>query len=431
VCTSLVLALSGCSASPASGTDDRKSGPPAVVQAKTDQPAEEARGVAKTPPAAEPEEKTVATPSAETNPTRPAAEYRPTAALPYRARRSDPVTHEVDFSVVVTAPYHTKVLKVWLPLPQSDAGQEISESELSTFPMEVMPKIAAEPVYGNRFAYFEFAKPEGAQIIRHKFRATVWDLHWDVDPAGIVAVEKWPDDFEAYLRPQSITKKKEFDDLVQQIVAKRTTAAQDMFLVMDWVDANLKYDHANASLRADAEHAFGKLCGHCSDYHGLCATMGRTLGYPTRVTYGLSLFPKNSPSHCKFEAFLPPHGWVSFDVAETQQMVQAIGADKKLTGADQQRLTAAARQRLKRGFRENSWLLVTKGTNYDLAPKASGPVPVVRTIYAEADGQPLPDPDPANEQKREFAWMTVHQYKADKKFAQPFKDYATLEASNE
>ncbi len=89
-------------------------------------------------------------------------------------------------------------------------------------------------------------------------------------------------------------------------------------------------------------------------------------------------------------------------------------------------MTGAARQRLKRGFRENSWLLVTKRANYDLAPKASAPVPVVRTIYAEADGQVLPDPDPANDQKQEFAWMTVHDYKADKKFAQPFKDYATL-----
>ncbi len=356
-----------------------------------------------------------------------ATEYRAEADLPYRARRRDPVVHEVDFSVVVTPPYHTKVLKVWLPLPQSDAGQEVSDSELSTFPLEVTPQIATEPVYGNRFAYFEFAKPEGAQIIRHKFRAKVWDLDWGVDPARITAVERWPDDFAPYLRPQTITREKEFADLVQQIVSKRTTAAQDMFAVMDWVDANLKYDHAEASLRADAEHAFARLCGHCSDYHGLCATMGRTLGYPTRVTYGLSLFPKNSPSHCKLEAFLPPYGWVSFDVSETQKLVRSIAGDAQLSDADKERLTAAARRRLKRGFRENSWLLVTKGTDYELAPKASAPVAVVRTIYAEADGEPLPDPDPANEQKREFAWMTVHQYKADRKFAQPFKDYATLE----
>ena len=45
--------------------------------------------------------------------------------------------------------------------------------------------------------------------------------------------------------------------------------------------------------------------------------MGRALGYPTRMTYGINPFPKNSPSHCKMEAFLPPYGWVAFDVSDT------------------------------------------------------------------------------------------------------------------
>ena len=51
------------------------------------------------------------------------------ADLPYKAKKSNPVTYDVDFSVVVTAPYHTKMLKVWLPLPQTDAGQEVAEGE--------------------------------------------------------------------------------------------------------------------------------------------------------------------------------------------------------------------------------------------------------------------------------------------------------------
>lgn len=63
---------------------------------------------------------------------------------------------------------------------------------------------------------------------------------------------------------------------------------------------------------------------------------------------------------------------------------------------------------------------------YELAPKASRPVRVVRTAYIEADGVPLPDPDPANIEKREFAWMTVHHYQADKPFKLPFKDLSTL-----
>src|SRR5205809_662858 len=93
------------------------------------------------------------------------------------------------------------------------------------------------------------------------------------------------------------------------------------------------------------------------------------LRLPRRHVLTLSLFPKNSPSHCKLETFLPPYGWVSFDVSETQLMAGAIAADTKVSDADKKRLTAAAPQRLRSGFRENSWLLVTTGTDYDLAPK--------------------------------------------------------------
>ena len=53
-------------------------------------------------------------------------------ALPYRAKRVNPITYDVDFLVVVTAPYHTKLLKVWLPLPQSDSAQEVQEGDLTT-----------------------------------------------------------------------------------------------------------------------------------------------------------------------------------------------------------------------------------------------------------------------------------------------------------
>jgi transglutaminase-like putative cysteine protease len=346
--------------------------------------------------------------------------------LPYRAQRSDEVTHEVDFSVVVTPPYGCKSLRVWLPIPPSNFGQEVSGSTLTTFPDNVEAHIAAEPLYGNRFACFEFQNPKGAQVIRHRFTAKVWELRWSLEPKAVTGVEDWPIRFEPYLKPHAIAQEETFARTLRGIVPHKESAADDLFRVMRWIDGNITYDHVHASLTADPEHAFTQLRGHCSDYHGLCAAMGRALGYPTRVTYGLSLFPKNSPSHCKLEAFLPPYGWVSFDVSETQKLVRKIEANQKLSVEEKESLIEAARNRLQSGFRENSWLLVTQGTDYELAPKASQPVKVVRTIYAEADGQPLPDPDPANSQQREFAWMTVHKYSADKPFTLPFEDLETL-----
>lgn len=349
-----------------------------------------------------------------------------TPAMPYQAQKSDPVTHDVDFAIIVTPPYHCEILKVWVPVPRSDKAQEITNRRFHTFPENVKPRIETEPVHGNQFAYFEFHNPRGAQIIHHRFTAKIWNLHWNLSSEQVTRVAEWPKSFAPYLKTPLVKQEQAFQNVLRKIAPDSGQSDTDIKKVMAWVDQHMTYDHVNASLRADANHALAQRRGHCSDYHGLCATLGRMLGYPTRVTYGLAMFPKNSPSHCKMEAFLPQYGWVSFDVSETQKMVHAIEQDGELSESEKESLITAARERFHSGFRENSWLLMTKGTNYELAPQASGPVPVVRTAYIEADGKPLPDPDPANAEQRTFSWMTAHKYTSDKPVVRPFKDFSTL-----
>jgi transglutaminase-like putative cysteine protease len=347
----------------------------------------------------------------------------------YQAVRANPVTYEVDFSVVVTPPYKAKVLKVWLPLPQSDFGQEVTEGDLTTFPLKVQPSIAQEEVFGNKFAFFAFGEPQGAQIVRHRFKVKVWELRWNLQPDRAISVTQWPASFDRYRQgeSQSVVVNDRFEALLAQIIPRRGDPLHDMSTVITWVNKNFQYDHADASLQASSVHGLEKRHGHCSDYHGFCAAMGRVMGYPTRVTYGINAFPKNSPSHCKLEVFLPPYGWVSFDVSETQNLVAAIHKDTQMDSTRKDHLTKAAQDRLFTGFRDNTWFLQTRGTDYQLAPPASKRVPVVRTIYAEADGVPLPEPDPANKSQRGFAWMTVHQYTPDRPVTYPFKDLSTLE----
>jgi transglutaminase-like putative cysteine protease len=345
---------------------------------------------------------------------------------PYQARKTNPVTYQADFSVVVTAPSGTKLLRCWLPLPQSDAVQEITEGSLTTFPTEVRPRVGKEKVFGNKFAYFEFPHPAGGQVIRHKFTLKTWELHWDVDPAKVLSVAHWPAGFGRYLRSERLIPTDErFRRLAGEIVPARHGPAQDMDAVVTWVEEHMRYDHGQASLQASAVHAL-KGVGHCSDYHGLCAALGRSLGFPTRVAYGMSTLPKNSPSHCKLEAFLPPYGWVCFDVSATQSLLRHIKQDPGLSPPQRDRLMKAAQQRLFRGFRDNTWFLQTRGTDYDLEPPAGRRVPVVRTFYAEADGRPLPDPDPANAAQRTFAWMTVQRFVPDRPVADPFQDGRSL-----
>ncbi len=348
--------------------------------------------------------------------------------LPYQAMRSNPVTYTVDFSVVVTPPYQCKKLKVWLPVPTSDIGQDISDSVLTSFPKSIEPQLANEPVFGNRFAYFEFDSPQGAQIITHRFKATVWQLDWNLDQAQLTHVQEWPTSFEAYRRgeSQAVVVDERFFTLLDEIVPNRATPASDFRSAMQWVQKTFEYDHHDASLSASSVHGLTKRRGHCSDYHGFCASIGRALGVPTRVTYGINTFPKNSPSHCKLEAYLPPFGWVSFDVSETQKLMHAIQRSETLGDTDKAELIRRAQSRLERGFRDNTWFLQTRGTDYELAPKAMKRVAVVRTAYIEADDMIYPEPDPADKTQVRHAWMTAHRFEADREVPYPFTDWTTL-----
>ena len=346
---------------------------------------------------------------------------------PSTAVRSHSVTYDAEMVFTVTAPGKTRKLQVWLPIPPTGHAQELLSSKLSTFPESVTPQFATEPVFGNRFAYFEFDNPQGAQLIRHKFRIKVWELRWNLDPRQIQQVDRWPDSFAPYQRsePAAVTADERFGKLLSQIVPARRGPLQDFDSVFDWVEDHLTYDHAHASLRASSRHALEQRRGHCSDYHSFCAAMGRLLGQPTRVTYGLHAFAKSSPSHCKLEAYFAPYGWVSFDVSETQRLIHSL-EQKQSQNPQTAELVAAARARLMSGFRDNTWFVQTRGTDYDLAPKASSRVPVVRTIHVEADGKPLPEPDPSDPHETTFSWMTSQRFTPDHPVSYPFADPNSL-----
>lgn len=329
-----------------------------------------------------------------------------------QASRSRMATYRVDFRVAIKPPDGTQKLSVWLPLPPSTEGQTVTDRKIETFPRAVEPTIQSESEFDNTFAYFEFESPKGAQLIRHKFTAQIHQLNWDVDYSQVSQPDKWPASFATYHRPDPRAESgDQLGEILDEIeAATRSDASADRLLsAMRWVDQNLTYDHGVASLSANPMHAMVHRRGHCSDYHGLCGTLASKIGYPSRVLYGLQMFDKGSPSHCKLDVFLPPYGWVSYDLSETQKLAIKVAQDDSVSEQQRETQVRAIKQRTTRGFRENTWLMVTRGVNFELAPPASMRVPIVREIYAEADGVPLADPNSSADRANVSPWMTMYQ----------------------
>src|SRR5262249_41826963 len=163
------------------------------------------------------------------------------------------VTYHVDFAITLTAPARTKLLKVWLPLPPSDAGQEVTGREISTFPAVVQPKLTKESRFGNEFAYFEFADPQGAQGIRHRFTAKVYEQRWGVDPARVMRVDRWPAAFDPYLQPdRAVAVDDRLRKLLGEVVPEAKGPAADLAAAMDWLAANMTYGPLPSDDRASS-----------------------------------------------------------------------------------------------------------------------------------------------------------------------------------
>lgn len=343
--------------------------------------------------------------------------------LASQATKSRAATYRVDFRVAISAPANTRTLRVWLPLPPSNDSQTVSDRQIDSFPRTVSPSIESEAEFGNTFAYFEFDSPDGAQLITHQFTAKIHQLDWDVDYKVVSRPHVWPRSFTAFQRPDPREKEgNQLRKVLDQIdtSTKPDTDADRLLGAMQWIDQNLTYDHSQASLSADPMHAIVHRRGHCSDYHGLCGTLAREIGYPSCVLYGLQMFDKGSPSHCKVDLFLPPYGWVTYDLSETQKLALKTAADESLASHQRESRVRAIKDRTMRGFRENTWLLVTRGVNYQLAPVASQRVPIVREIYAEADGVPLSDAGHSNPSTA--TWMTIHRVDETGAAARKFED---------
>jgi transglutaminase-like putative cysteine protease len=325
------------------------------------------------------------------------------------AERTNPVTYDISAQLVFTPPVGTKVAHVWIVKPPDDAGQEVLAFETDPKPTMEAP----DPLYGNHLVYFRLDNPDGAQVIRYRLKIHVWELHWNLDPTKVTAFldASMPE----WLRSESrvVADDPRIRAVAQKVAGDATEPFERVRRILQFVMDTMTYSHGECSLQASALHALTKRIGHCSDYHGFATALLRSVGIPARVTYGINPFKRRSPSHCKLEVFLPPYGWVPFDLSETDKVLEQLAKSDLPAEVKAQRREAILRW-LFSGFRDNTWYRVTVGTDFPIVPPVAPNPPVIRTAYIVCDDKVLPDPDPANPNRMEFAWQLVWDVKPDK-----------------
>jgi len=222
---------------------------------------------------------------------------------------------------VPALPEGSQKLRLWIPVPESDAHQDITSLRIDS---PVTYELHRDPVYRNLYAYLEVDPKEVATPFEVKLR--LWVIRRENKVAlkagngggGASAAE-----LQRALEPDRLVPT---DGLIAQLAAQETRGLTDPLekarAVYRYVVSTMKYDKSGQGWgRGDAIYACNIRKGNCTDFHALFIGMMRASGVPARFEIGFPL-PADKPAgeiggyHCWAQFYVEGMGWIPVDASE-------------------------------------------------------------------------------------------------------------------
>lgn len=238
----------------------------------------------------------------------------------------EPDTRSFDLSYVIKMqpPQGMHKVRVWIPLPSSDASQTISELQV-TAPVKV--HMHRDGAYGNRYAYFT----EDADRISAPFEIRV-AFHVDrlerrADFAGLSqnSQDPYPKEVERFLQPDKLLPVNGF---IASLTAAQIQGLTDPLAkarkIYEYVVSTMHYAPSKDADQGDAVRAANSHTGSCTDFQSLFIAMARAAGIPARFQVGFSLPEQQKEGtilgyHSWAEFWLNGAGWVPLDAFDGRQ----------------------------------------------------------------------------------------------------------------
>ena len=297
------------------------------------------------------------------------------------ATRSGKMTANID----LTAYEKGKAVRLWVPVPQSDDNQEISDVVFDA-PGATTSAINTDSL-GNQMLYVEWA----ADADPATRTAT---LSWNGTRTEVGCpelVEEGEPDEEAKKELEGSKNVPSNNDQITE-VAKNIVGDEETYLgkarkIYDWVVANMNRDD---SVKGCGEGDVcpllaGSMTGKCTDINSTFIGLCRAVGVPAREHFGIRMSDADSTKgqHCWAEWYLPGTGWVAVDPADVLKAVLKNEWDKS---SDE----AKATQEYYWGNWDEKRIQQTSGRDLTLEPaQAAEPLNDFNYPYAEVDGDPL------------------------------------------
>ena len=218
-----------------------------------------------------------------------------------------------------------KMLRVWIPLPQTDAYQRIGALKIdSPFPYEKR----RDAEYGNEYVYLQIpaGQVSAPAEVNVSFQARRQEHRVALDQRVVPAAEKSggdPPNLQRYLEPD---RRVPIQGMISELSAQETRGISEPLgkarAIYDYVLATMRYDKSGTGWgNGDAIWACTAKRGNCTDFHSLLIGMMRAAGIPARFEIGFPLPADQhagniSGYHCWAEFYLPQLGWIPVDASE-------------------------------------------------------------------------------------------------------------------
>jgi transglutaminase-like putative cysteine protease len=304
------------------------------------------------------------------------------AEEPVRSGKPRSRTFLFTYSAAVTNLEPGTKARIWLPIPPSNAEQDL-KIEDKNLPAEA--KIGKDGQYGNEILYLEAAAGKDGSIpLKISYRVTRREVRGEDKPTED---EK---QLARYLQADALVPVggKSLELIKDRNVPENQLAAARVFY--DVVNGHMKYSKEGTGWgRGDSDWACDSKYGNCTDFHSLFISLARGRKIPAKFEIGFPLPEKRGSGeipgyHCW--AWFKPHGkgWVPVDISEANKANNAEKTEYYFGNLTEDRI------------------LFSTGRDLELVPKQDGkPLNFFVYAYVEVAGKPY------DKVQREFAFEDV------------------------
>jgi transglutaminase-like putative cysteine protease len=303
---------------------------------------------------------------------------------------SDAKQRRFDFTYTATVqvPEGAHTAALWIPLPNSDAYQEISNVQIKTdYPVS----FHTDAEYSNSVLYVSVDSPKPGPLVVEMNCQVLRREHIHRPGAALKAGDKDVPDplMPRWLQPDKLVPiNQRIKDLAAEVTKGKTTDLEKVRAIYDYAVNNMKYDKTGTGWgRGDIFFACDEKRGNCTDFHALVIGLCRASGIPARFEMGFPI-PTDKPEgqvqgyHCWAQLFVKGFGWLPIDASEANK-----NPDKKEYFF---------------GAHDENRVQFTIGRDIPLRPEThTGPANFFIYPYAEIDGKA------ADKVERKFAYKNL------------------------